>query len=67
MWNIELLDVQNGLRGGGELELAIFVLKFPYGWLFPCDLIMLAYNFHPEISMLLVISIWLDLTGRSST
>ena len=34
MWNIALLRVQNGLRGG-ELELAIFVLKFPCGWLFP--------------------------------
>ena len=65
MWNIELLGVQNGL--GGKLELAIFVLKFPYGWLLPYDLIMLIYNFRIEISIRLVISIRIDITGRSST
>ena len=66
MWNIELLGVQNGLRGG-ELELATFVLKFPYGWLFPYDLIMLIYNFRIEISIRMVISIRIDITGRSPT
>ena len=55
MWNIELLGVQNGLDWEGKLELAIFVLKFPYGWLFPYDLIMLIYNFRIEISIRMVI------------
>ena len=37
----ENLCVPNGLRGSYKnIELAIFVLKFPYGWLFPYDLIM---------------------------
>ena len=65
MWNIELLGVQNGLRG--KLELATFVLKFPYSWLFPYDLIMLIYNFRIEISIRMVISIRIDITGRSPT
>ena len=51
----------------GKPELAIFVLKFPYGWLFPYDLIMLIYNFRIEISIRMVISIQIDITGRSST
>ena len=59
MLNIELFGVM--------LELAIFVLKFPYGCLFPYDLIMLIYNFRIEISIRMVISIRIDITGRSST
>ena len=60
MWNIELLGVQNGLRGEA-------ILKFPYGCLFPYDLIMLIYNFRIEIYIRMVISIRIDITGRSST